>query len=217
MSTQPGDMPVNVPIDPFLADWTSALQIDVKPYHATLIRHGYELGALGGEYQKVKIRPNGGMLRLYTNISISAEHPGHLAASIRRKELIPDRLECLAVNILWQSDDQVDPLTPELLDAALTILDAPESKGDGQPSPIQDYSDSAQLFLNEECIKEQNFITPCPYVYEAYAKWAKKNGFQPPANRTQFEDVFKALGLTIRMDGPRSYWKGIRVNDSTFS
>lgn len=216
MSTQPGDTPDSVPIDPETLELLAGQDIDIAPYHEVIIRHGYAPGRLL-EYGRSEIKQDGGFIRHVANLGYSLQHPGHLAITIRRKYYKFIDVTWLFINIKWQSDeDASDPLTPELLDAVLTILDAHESKGDGQLSSIQDHRNDIILFLNETCSNVQNHITPCANVYEAYAEWATKYGFNPPASRTQLEDVLTALGFKIWKDGPRSYLKGCMVNDPTF-
>jgi len=128
MSTQPGDTP-DVPIDPEALKFFAGQDIDIAPYHAVLIRHGYapwqslEYGKLG------ELKQEEGNIRHVANLNYSLEHPGHLAITIRRKYQKSIDATPLRVNIKWQSnEDAYDPLTPELLDVVLSFLDAEPSK-----------------------------------------------------------------------------------------
>lgn len=96
--------------------------LDFEPYHRVLVQHGYAPEG-GDEYGKCRVWRDGGRLRHVATFRDSCDFEGYPQVHLRRLDLFDLRGRMVSVNLAWDSDDENDPLSPELLDAALTILD----------------------------------------------------------------------------------------------
>jgi putative DNA primase/helicase len=76
-------------------------------------------------------------------------------------------------------------------------------------------NDVTQLFINDQCVVENDLSISGAKLYESYVKWSAKNGYRRVANN-RFAEELKRLGFRKSALHSANYWNGLDltpVND----